>query len=124
VRAINNGSAERRKLKAFAYCDKSEPGLYVKSDRVAVPDADKRTLDLGCRDGDKPLSGGYSSTLGDAGRSAAFAFTSRPISNDRWRVSAFGSGGAAKVGNRRPTGKRGVILPPSAGKLTAYVYCK
>ncbi len=115
VKAINNDSAKRRKLKAFAYCDKSEPRLYAKSDRVAVPDADKRTLDLACRDGDAPLSGGYSSTLRDAGRSAAFAFTSRPISNDRWRVSAFGNGGsAAKLASRRA----------SAGTLTAYVYCR
>jgi hypothetical protein len=115
VRAVNNDFQHRRKLKAFAYCDKSEPKLDVVSDRVAVPNADKRTIDLGCRHGDTPVSGGYASTFTESGRSAAFAFTSRPISDDRWRVSAFGSGGGSdKLASRRVT----------AGKLTAYVYCK
>jgi hypothetical protein len=116
VRAINNDFVQRRTLRAFVYCDKSEPGLDVRSDEVAVPDDGKRTLDLGCRHGDKPLSGGYASTIAASGRSAAFAFTSRPISNDRWRVSAFGSraGGGAKLNRGRVT----------AGTLTAYVYCR
>ena len=116
VRAINNDRQHSRKLKAFAYCDKREPGLDVESDQVAVPDNGKRTLDLGCRHGDKPLSGGYASTLQPGGRGAAFAFTSRPISGDRWRVSAFGTmaGGGAKVARRRAI----------AGTLTAFVYCK
>jgi hypothetical protein len=116
VRAINNDFQHRRRLKAFAYCDKSEPGLDVKSDQVAVPDRGKRTLDLGCRHGEKPLSGGYASTIAPDADSAAFAFTSRPISGDRWRVSAFGSrsGGGAKLLSRRVT----------AGTLTAFVYCK
>jgi hypothetical protein len=116
VRAINNDFQHRRKLKAFAYCDKSQPGLDVRSDQVAVPDNGKRTLDLGCHPGDKPLSGGYASTIAANARSATFAFTSRPISGDRWRVSAFGSraGGGAKLLSRRVT----------AGTLTAFVYCK
>jgi hypothetical protein len=116
VRAINNDSEHRRTLKAFAYCDKREPGLDVQSDKVAVPDRDKRTLDLSCRDGEKPLSGGYASTLLPGGRGAAFTFTSRPISGDRWRMSAFGTmaGGGAKPVRRRAT----------AGTLTAYVYCR
>jgi hypothetical protein len=124
VKAINNDFQQRRTLKAFAYCDKREPGLDVQSDKVAVPTGGKRTLDVGCRHGDKPLSGGYSSTLKEAGERAAFAFTSRPISGDRWRVSAFGSGGAAaKADKRAAAEKRGVIVIPSS-KLTAYVYCK
>jgi hypothetical protein len=116
VRAINNDFQHRRKLKVYAYCDKSEPGLDARSDQVAVPDEGKRTLDLGCRHGEKPLSGGYASTLGTSPSSAAFAFTSRPISGNRWRVSAFGSraGGGAKSVRGRVT----------AGTLTAYVYCK
>ncbi len=114
VRAINNDFQHRRTLKAFAYCDKSEPGLDVQSDHVAVPDAGNRTLDLGCHHGETPLSGGYASTIAPGARSAAFVFTSRPISGDRWRVSAFGSSADAKVASRRAT----------AGTLTAYVYCE
>jgi hypothetical protein len=127
VKAINNDFQQSEKLKAFAYCDKSEPDLDVKSDKVKVPFRDKRTLDVGCAHGKKPLSGGYSSTFDASEESAAFSFTSRPISDDRWRVSAFGSGGGgAKVGSRRAAAsKRGVVvLPSSRPKLKAYVYCK
>jgi hypothetical protein len=127
VRAINNDFQQRRKLKAFAYCDKSEPGLDVQSDKVKVPFRDKRTLDLGCRHDDKPLSGGYSSTFDATAESAAFTFTSRPISGDRWRVSAFGSGGAAAKAEQQPVpeSNKGVVVPlPPRPELKAYVYCK
>jgi hypothetical protein len=116
----------RHRLKAFAYCDKSEPGLDVESDRVSVPFRDKRTLDLGCGHDERPLSGGFSSTFDEATNSAAFSFTSRPISGDRWRASAFGTGGGgAKMGRRAVTkSKKGVIVPVARPKLTAYVYCR
>jgi hypothetical protein len=123
VKALNTDPDHRRKLKAFAYCDKREPGLDVRSDQTSLRGGDKKTLDLSCRNGEKPLSGGYASTFSKDTESAAFAFTSRPISGDRWRVSAFGSGGVAKVGSGEAANKRGVVVIPSS-RLTAYVYCK
>jgi hypothetical protein len=120
VKALNDDSRHRRTLKTLAYCDKREPGLDVRSDQVTVRAGDKKTLDLGCRDGEKPLSGGYSSTFNASTQTGAFTFTSRPISGDRWRVSAFGSGGVAKVG----ASKRGVVAPLARAKLKAFAYCK
>jgi hypothetical protein len=126
VRAANNDFQNQRKIKAYAYCAKHEPGLDVETKHVTVPPGNKATLDIGCRHGEKPLSGGYASTYSPgSGMStpiAAFAFTSRPISGDRWRVSAFGEGAAAKVGRSSSSSPKGVLGP--AARLTAYAYCK
>ncbi len=92
-------SSQRRKLKAFAYCDKSEPGLDVKSDRIRpCTSGDKTTLDLELPRRRNAGLRWICEHLRQAEHPAgcAFTFTSRPISGDRWRVSAFGSGGAAR----------------------------
>jgi hypothetical protein len=126
VRAANNDFQNQRKIKAYAYCAKHEPGLDVETKHVTVPPGNKATLDVGCRQGEKPLSGGYASTYAPGADMsppiAAFAFTSRPISGDRWRVSAFGEGAPAKVGRSSGSSPKGVLAP--AARLTAYAYCK
>ncbi|MGH2926371.1 MAG: hypothetical protein ACRDK1_10425, partial [Solirubrobacterales bacterium] len=124
VRAANNDFDNPREASAVAYCDKSEPGLDVQSDQVTIKPGSKSTLDLGCRHGDKPLSGGFASTYRAAtgptdSPDAAFAFTSRPISGDRWRVSAFA------IGPRVVKAKAASLARRAAGPtLTAYAYCK
>ena len=102
----NNDSTDAHKLKAFAYCDKREPGLVARSKDKTLAGGEKASLTPRCPNGRRAFSGGYHSTIDPATDAAGFAFTSRRDSKSRWKVSAFGNAGM------------------SSATETAIVYCK
>jgi hypothetical protein len=105
----NNDSTDAHKLKAFAYCDKHQPGLVTRSKDRTLAGGDKLSLSPKCPNGRRAFSGGYASTIDPATDTAGFAFTSRRDSKSSWKVSAFGNGG-------------GMAMTTSTE--TALVYCK
>jgi len=105
----NNDSTDAHKLKAFAYCDKHQPGLVTRSKDRTLAGGEKASLTPRCPNGRRAFSGGYASTIDPATDTAGFAFTSRRDSKSSWKVSAFGNGG-------------GMAMTTSTE--TALVYCK
>lgn len=101
----SNDNTNSHKVTVFVYCDRHEPGLTKESKKGTVKPAGTLTLDIGCGRGSQAFSGGFESTIDFDNSSVAFPFTSKRVSRQRWRVSAFGN-------------SRG-----HAEKLTAIVYC-
>lgn len=99
VQAANNDSDAPRKLSAFASCDKREPGLRAKSKSKRIHKEVESSLAPKCRHGDQVVSGGYASHVTHTPTSikAAFSVASKRQGARTWRVSAFGSGGSAKL---------------------------
>jgi hypothetical protein len=92
---------------AFAYCDKSEPGLKTRSTTVAIGDFDHGSATTKCRRGTQLVSGGFSSppvmTAGFPGP-AVIVIESRREGKRGWTASGLAGGGG--------------------GSLTVYAYCE
>jgi hypothetical protein len=109
VSVVSNDPMNDHKLKAFAYCDRRQPGLVTRSKNGTVTGVQKVSLTPKCPNGAQAFSGGYDSTLDTTKNppATAFAFTSRRASSSSWRVSAVGNGDNTNTATE-----------------TAFVYCK
>ena len=96
VTAFNNDNTSAP-LKAYAYCDRDGPNLKAKSDKVNVPDDQKRSAKANCGHGDKAYSGGYKGEV-DAAANGSFAIGSKRTGGGDWKGQAAfnGSGGPAQ----------------------------
>jgi hypothetical protein len=107
VTAFNDDDANSHKLKVFAYCDQSKPGLVERSRSTTVASGVKTSLAPPCPNGHQAVSGGFESATVNTRFDAAFAFASRRISGSTWKTSAYGNGD-----------------PGTDSPITAFVYCK
>jgi hypothetical protein len=99
----NSDQNNAEDLKAFAYCDKHEPGLDAKSAHVSVPDQTARSVTAKCGHGKSAYSGGYAGQVDS--NNGPFAFKSKKSKGGDWS--------AAAEGNR--TGP---------GRFTVFAYCR
>jgi hypothetical protein len=103
--AINPGSTGT--FTAFAYCDKSEPGLKARSTTVAIGNFEPGSATTKCKRGTELVSGGFSSPPA---------------------MTAGFPGPAVIVSESHREGKRGWTASGRAGagggSLTVYAYCE
>jgi hypothetical protein len=92
VEVLNADQANPHPATAFAYCDARRPGLVARTMQANLNAGQTNTLDVECRHGAKPFSGGFASSFVAATRNAGFPFTSRRLPGGLWRVSAVGNG--------------------------------
>lgn len=107
VTAFNDDNNNAHKLRAFAYCDKSEPGLVERSKSTKVALMVSTTLKVKCPNGGQAVSGGFESSPVDQPFDDAFTVTSRRKKTSTWSTSAYGNGDST---TKRP--------------ITAFAYCK
>ena len=91
-------------LTAFAYCDKSEPGLKEKSKTTSVPMNGEGAVAPKCPNGSEARSGGFSAPNPPSLAPQVVVYESKRVSRRRWRESANGFAGGS-------------------GTLTGYTYC-
>jgi hypothetical protein len=90
VSAFNQDITNAQPLVAYVYCNNDGPNLKAKSDKVNVPEGEKRTAKANCKHGEKAYSGGFKGQV-NTDASGPFAFTSKRAGND-WQGKAAGNG--------------------------------
>jgi hypothetical protein len=107
VTAFNDDNDNAHDLKAFAYCDKRQPGLVERSKSTTVAGGVKASLTPKCPKGRQAVSGGFESSVVNTEFDAAFTVTSRRTSARKWKTSGYGNGD-----------------PTTNSPITAFTYCK
>jgi hypothetical protein len=88
--AVLNPDMSPHNVQAFAYCEKHAPNLVSRSAQTKTPLEKTTTITAKCPKGAKAFSGGYKSTIAQAGTElqASLAFTSKRSGGRNWKVSA------------------------------------
>jgi hypothetical protein len=92
-------------LVTYAYCDKHQPGLAVRSARTTVDHNDIGTAQARCPTGSEAVSGGFRSPKGGPTAATLFPYVSKRVGNSQWRVSVGSNDNA------------------NSHKVTVFVYC-
>jgi hypothetical protein len=89
----------------YAYCDKHEPGLSVKSKADMIQSFSNGSVTARCPSGSEAVSGGFHSPKGGPTGQTLFAYASKRVGDRKWRVSVVSNDGM------------------NANKLTVFAYC-
>ncbi len=94
-------------LLAYAYCDKSDPSVTVRSATTTVAGAGHATLTPTCPTGREAISGGFQSDAPTPGTGefTNFAYTSKRAGDQAWKIAVLN-------------------LDPSSHTVTAFAYCE
>jgi hypothetical protein len=79
-------------LAAYAYCDKHDPKLVVRSKSTTVQALSIGSVEVDCPTGTEAVSGGFSSPAGGP-LGTNFPYTSKRASPGSWKVSAYNPSG-------------------------------
>lgn len=90
---------------SYAYCDTHEPNLAVATKTTTIAASENGSAAATCPQGSEAFSGGWRSPKNVTGDNAFFAFTSKRLSDRKWKVTAFNDDNN------------------SAHKLTVFAYC-
>jgi hypothetical protein len=74
---------------AYAYCDKSEPGLKVKSDLATGTEDTPETVEAKCKRKQQLRSGGFDAEYDEGQFDGAVVTDSRRDGRRRWEITAF-----------------------------------
>jgi hypothetical protein len=74
---------------SYAYCDTHEPNLAVATKTRTIAGAANGSTAATCPRGSEAVSGGWQSPKNVTGDDAFFAFTSKRLSDRKWKVTAF-----------------------------------
>jgi hypothetical protein len=92
-------------LVAYAYCDKHDPSVAVRSKSATVDGGGHASLTVNCRRGSEAVSGGFQSDTPDTTGLTDYAYTSKRVGKQAWKVA---------------------LLNPdmSSHKVRAFAYCE